>query len=145
MKEVMDFNESAAVGRKVSRMEREALEAAYTVGEIARLEDNPFSPPYLLYAGDESSTKQLEIVIEYLVEERFLFSYVHRGNHSQTMKVGRAGGITPKGMDRLRELRSPRRVWFEKNRLPAIVAGAAVFGGAASVASVVVNLLIGAS
>ena len=145
MKEATDFNESAAVGRKVSRMEREALEAAYTVGEIASLEDNPFSSPYLPYAGNENSTKQLEIVIEYLVEERFLFPYIHRGNYSQTMKVGRAGGITPKGMDRLRELRSPRRVWFEKNWLPAIVAGAAVFGGAASVASVVVNLLIGAS
>lgn len=141
MKAVQDFNERSVVGAEVRKMERCILEAAYTSGAIT---SELWDIVYTLYAdGSERTRKQLEIVLDYLVEQRFLFPYIRQVNSTQTITLpGHAGGITPKGIDRLWELRYPRYTWFKKNFLAVVVAAVAAVGGAAQVASVVVNLIV---
>ena len=137
MKEILDRNERSAVGVCVSQMERDVLEAAYHHGAIMKVADGSMFPQYV--SDDERSIKQVEIVIDYLVEERFLFPFIRRTSSHQTVIVGLAGGITPKGISRLWELRYPRRTWFEKNWFAATVAVAAFLTG---VGSILVNVFV---
>ena len=98
-----------AAGTKET-MERDILEAVYDFGEI-----RPRSPAtqtladkYPLEAGNKSNQIQVMVMLNYLVEERFLFPYF--SNPSGEERRDRfAKGITPKGLDRLQRLRHPVR------------------------------------
>ena len=74
----------------------------------------------------------LTVVTDYPIEERFLFP-VFNSNTGMVVRNGRARGITPKGMDRLRWLRHPVRTWVGENWFPVIVAATTALIGAISI------------
>ena len=127
-----------AAGNKET-MERDILEAVYDFGEIRPgtpasqiLEDK-----YPSDAGDNSPRIQVTVMLNYLVEERFLFPYVLESSGKE-LQNGYARGITPKGLDKLQRLRHPVRTWIGENWFPVVVAGITATVG---IASIVVNLI----
>ena len=127
-----------AAGNKET-MERDILEAVYDFGEIRpgtpasqTLEDK-----YSLDAGDHSPLIQVTVMLNYLLEERFLFPYISSQSGDE-LRDGFARGITPKGLDRLQRLRHPVRTWIGENWFPVVVAGITATIG---IASIVVNLI----
>ena len=127
-----------AAGNKET-MERDILEAVYDFGEISpgtpasqTLEDK-----YSLDTGDDSPLIQVTVMLNYLLEERFLFPYIS-GQSGEELRDGFARGITPKGLDRLQRLRHPVRTWIGENWFPVVVAGITATIG---IASIVVNLI----
>ena len=127
-----------AAGNKET-MERDILEAVYDFGEIRP--ETPASQTladkYPSDAGYNSLRIQVTVMLNYLVEERFLFPYVASPS-GEELRDGYARGITPKGLDRLQRLRHPVRTWIGENWFPVVVAGITATVG---IASIVVNLI----
>ena len=123
----------------VKQMERDILEASNTLGAIGYFNGSHSTASQVLIEkyGSREEDRQLTTVLDYLVEERYLFPFCD----SKTGEVlnGYARGITPKGYRRLQELQHPIRTWVGANWFAVFVAGVTT---AIGVASVVVNLIV---
>ena len=113
------------------RMELDVLAAAFELGPIF-----PGTPAALslanAYPGEQEA---LTVIADYLMEGRFLFPMFNLTNGTE-IRNGRARGITPKGMDRLRRLRRPVRTWIGDSWFPVVVAATTASLG---IISIVVN------
>ena len=120
------------------RMEREVLEAVYELGRITF--DSPatksLTEKYPDKGGYDNPVQHLTVMVNYLLEERFLFPYFSSAGEEQ--RQGDARGLTPKGFERLQQLRHPIRTWLGANWFPVVVA---VTTAAVSVASMVITVL----
>ena len=120
-------------------MERDILEAVYEFGEIRpeTRASQVLADKYLSEAGNNSSRIQVTVMLNYLVEERFLFPYISSSS-GEERRDRFARGITPKGLDRLQRLRHPVRTWIGENWFPVVVAGITATIG---IVSIVVDLI----
>ena len=110
------------------KMERDILAATFDLGPI-----RPGSPAAKSLAEAYPDGQQaLTVVADYLVEERFLFPMFDPATGLIT-RGGRARGITPKGMDRLRRLKHPVRTWAKENWFPVSVATTTALIGVISI------------
>ena len=126
-------------------MEREVLEAVYNFGEIGcfnrcfteasqvLIKKYPSGRP-----GEHDPQQPLTSVINYLLEERYLYPYID--DSGKELRDGYARGLTPKGLDRLKQLQRPVRTWISANWFPVIVAAVTA---SIAIASIVVNLMVG--
>ena len=85
--------------------------------------------------GADDTQQHLTAVINYLLEERFLYPYFD--SSGKELRDRYARGLTPKGLRRLRELRHPVLTWVGANWFGVVVAGITASIG---VASIIVNL-----
>ena len=128
-----------AVGSKET-MERDILEAVYEFDEIrpqTRASQVLTDKYSAAEAGNIAPLVQVTVMLNYLVEERFLFPYF--SSEGEELRDGYARGITPKGLDRLGRLRHPVRTWVGENWFPVVVAGTTALIG---ISSIVVNLIV---
>ena len=127
--------------RSKETMERDILEAVYEFGAI-RHESRASQVLADTYSAAEVDGTDLlvplTVMLNYLVEERFLFP-IFSSSRGTELRDGFARGITPKGLDRLRRLRRPVRTWIEENWFPVVVAGTTALIG---ISSIVVNLIV---
>ena len=128
-----------ATGNKET-MERDILEAACELGVIRHgtRASEALVDKYSSDAGDNSPLVQVTVMLNYIVEERFLFPYFSSSSGTE-LRDGFARGITPKGLDRLKRLRHPVRTWIGENWFPVAVAGTTATIG---ILSIVVNLIV---
>ena len=84
--------------------------------------------------------QQLTAVLNYLLEERYLYPYFDISG--KELRDGYARGLTPKGIKRLRELKHPALTWAGANWFPVVVA---LITASIGVASIVVNLIVKSS
>ena len=117
----------------VARMERDILEAVYTLGGIDP--GSPASAKLLERYGSEAPHR-LHVVIESLVDEGLLIPRRSSdGSISRTRAITLIRGITPKGVRRLHEIQHPVRTWLKVNWFPMVVAVLATTVGIASIVS----------
>ena len=93
----------------LKEMERDILEATYTLGEIGVI-DRPNTPASELLLNKYpwyGARQQMNVLIRHLLEERYLFPAYSYTQHKLSSKI--VNGITPKGLKRLRELEHPWR------------------------------------
>ena len=83
--------------------------------------------------ASEGGRDQLSVVIQYLLEERYLIPGL---DHSERDSKDIVRGLTPKGYKRLRELQAPKWTWFKSNWFPTSVAAITAI---AAVGSIVVD------
>ena len=113
-------------------MELDILAAAFELGPI--LPGSPAAQSLSeAYPGEQEA---LTVIADYLIEERFLFPLFSSTTGTELLN-GRARGITPKGMDRLRRLRHPVRTWIGENWFPVAVAATTASLG---IISIIVNV-----
>ena len=126
-----------AAGNKET-MERDILEAVFEFGVIRHgtCASQILANKYPHEAGDNSPLTQVTVMLDYLVEERFLFPLFT--SSGEELRSGFARGITPKGLDRLQRLRHPVRTWIGENWFPVVVAGITATIG---IVSIVVDLI----
>ena len=127
-----------AAGHKET-MERDILEAVYKFGEIrpGTTASQILADKYPLEEGKNSPLTRVTVMLNYLLEERFLFPYFSSST-GEELRNNVARGITPKGLDRLRRLRHPVRTWIGENWFPVVIAAITATIG---IASIVVNLI----
>lgn len=131
------MHKGGMVRNNLARIERDILGAVYDKGEIAFL-NGSHSPASQFLSAKCSSEQELQavtITIQYLLEERYLFPFFDGRTREELRAYAR--GITPKGIDRLRQLRHPALYWMQKNWFPLVVAVTSV---AIGTTNVVVNL-----
>ena len=75
------------------------------------------------YRSDEEQ-QQVTVLIVRISPRRTRISFRSFGKTGKELTHD-VRGLTPKGFRRLRELQAPRRVWFEENWFPVVVAGIA--------------------
>ena len=108
-------------------MERDILEAAYNLGAVYG-KSSALEALLEKYSTTESGPRedlnspeqQLTVVINYLMEERYLYPFFT--SDGQEARQGRARGITPKGIERLHRLQHPTAMWMKDNWFPVVVA-----------------------
>ena len=100
-------------------MERDILEAVYQLGGRENFDPSKSNSLINKYGNTSSIQKQLQVVINHLVEERLLFPDTSR---TGTGGKSYASGITPKGYRRLQDLKNPKLTWFKANWFAAVVA-----------------------
>ena len=71
-------------------------------------------------------------VFNYLLEERYLFPYMSSST-GEEMRNYVARGLTPRGYDRLQQLKHPLMCWFKKNWFPVAVAVSTIVLSTASI------------
>ena len=123
----------------LKQMERDILETAHTLGRIGYFNGSLSPATESLkdkYRSDEEQ-QQVTVLMKYLLEKRYLFPFFDGKTGKELTDYVR--GLTPKGFRRLRELQAPRRVWFEDNWFPVVVAAITAMIG---VGSIVVNLIV---
>ena len=121
----------------VKQMERDILAVVHTQGDIGYF-NGSFSPAsQVLLEKYRNNDDRLTVVIDYLVEERYLFPFYE--DTGRIMGAGYARGITPKGYRRLQELQYPIRTWVGANWFAVTVA---VITATIGIVSMVVNLII---
>ena len=123
----------------ITQMELDILELVHTLGNIQR--GNTFVKEFLhgKYGSSDEADQQLTVLIDYLVEKRYLFPYFGSTSHQEI--TGMARGITPKGMNRLQELQHPIRTWVRANWFAVVVASTTATIGFVSLAiDLIVNL-----
>ena len=113
------------------KMEIDILAAAFELGPI--LPGTPAANS--LTEAYPHEQEALTVVADYLIEERFLFPMFDSTTGLQ-IRNGRARGITPKGMDRLKRLRHPICTWIGENWFPVVVATTTALIG---ILSIIVN------
>ena len=121
------------------QMERDILEAVHTRGKLGLLAGTDWPATQFLidkYRSDEEQ-QQVVVLMKYLLEKRYAFPFFDGKTGKELTDYVR--GLTPKGFRRLRELQAPRRVWFEDNWFPVVVAAITAMIG---VGSIVVNLIV---
>ena len=129
--------------KNVHRMERDILEAVHDIGPLG-VEDNSPTPAskvliekYIPTGGD-SDKQQLAALLNYLLEERYLYPYFDE-NSGKELRNLYARGITPKGISRLRELQCPVCAWIRANWFGVAVAAISAFIGIASIIAAIAN------
>lgn len=113
--------------RNRDHMEQDILEAAYNLGSIYG-ESSALKALLAKYPAQEtgrsrdlnSPEQQLTVVINYLLEERYLYPFFT--SDGEEVRHGRARGITPKGIERLHRLQHPTATWLKNNWFPVVVA-----------------------
>ncbi len=122
----------------VTQMELDILEAVHTMGSVGYLNgsNTPATEILLEKYGSEEANRQLNVLLAYLIEKRYLFPYF--GTNGKELS-GYAQGITPKGVNRLQELQHPIRTWVRANWFAVVVAGITATIG---IASMVINLIV---
>ena len=115
-------------------MELDILAAAFELGSI--FPGTPANQSLVEAYPDEE--ERLTVFADYLIEERFLFPLFDPTTGGE-VRNGRARGITPKGIDRLRRLRNPVRTWIGENWFPVIVAAITASIG---IGSIIVNVVV---
>ena len=123
--------------QKVDEIERAILETVYDEGSVGISNGSLIPASQVLKAKFPSEGEQqaVTVTLQYLLEKRYLFPYFDdKGNELRA--GGHARGITPKGIDRLRELRHPRLDWIKKSWFPLVVAATSA---AIGVTNIVVN------
>ena len=122
----------------VKRIELDILEAAHTGGRIGYF--NGDCSPATKALNEKYSTledqQQLTVVMAFLTEERYTFPIF---DTSGKLQHGYIRGITPKGQDRLQELKHPIRTWAKANWFAVVVAFTSASIG---VASVIANVIV---
>ena len=83
--------------------------------------------------------QQATAVFNYLLEERYLFPFMDAHTGAEVLNYA-ARGLTPKGYDRLQQLRHPKLHWLRNNWFPTVVAISTL---ALSIASIVTNAISG--
>ena len=120
-----------------SRIERDILEAASKFGMIAPFGDQSGLKELTKKYGDDRQTMQsLTVVIQYLLEERYLYPFFDSKGEELRHH---ARGITPKGSERLKRMRHPIRTWMGANWFALVVA---TLTTAISIISVTTNLIV---
>ena len=91
----------------LKRMERDILEKTSTQDRMWSIYDAKLPIPQFLLNkyGPKEGREQLIVVIQYLLEERYLIPPIDNSNRDSRVIVR---GLTPKGYKRLRELQAPR-------------------------------------
>ena len=120
-----------------SRIERDILEVANQHGMMGPESGKPAYDALAQKYGDHRDIAQrITAVMQYLMEERYLFPlFDSEGRESRLY----ARGITPKGSERLKEIRHPIRTWMRKNWFPLAIAALTT---TISVVSMVISLII---
>ncbi len=121
----------------VKHMERDILEAVYNLGWILGPDSLASQSLIEKYGEDDAVQQQVTVVMNWLVEERYLFPFYDANTGKVSSNSAR--GITPKGYRRLRELQHPIRTWVGVNWFAVTVA---VITATIGIASMVVNLII---
>ena len=119
------------------RVERDILEAVYGLGRVSSgspaLESLIQKHPNK--GGYDDPSQHLTVILNYLLEERFLSPFF--SSDGVERRNGWARGLTPKGYERLQQLRHPIRTWLGANWFPVVVAVTTV---AVSVASMGITI-----
>ena len=117
-------------------MEREILDAVLAGGKLGSFESNHSGRWQSLYDKYPSAKEQeqVKVLIDDLVEKRYL-SHLPGATPGDGNKIY-IRGITPDGLQRLKELKAPRWTWFKSNWFPTLVAGITAI---AAVGSIVVD------
>ena len=126
--------------KKFDRMERDILEAVYDIGRVGFFNGSHSPASKVLnekYSMD-SAQQQLTVLLNYLVEERYLYPYFD-AKSGKERRDGYARGITPKGINRLRELQCPVGTWFRANWFGVAVAAISALIGIASIIVAIAN------
>ena len=120
-----------------SRSERDILEAASKFGMIGPFGDDSGLKELTKKYGDDKQTMQrLTVVIQYLLEERYLYPFFSSDGEELRHH---ARGITPKGSERLKRMRHPIRTWMGANWFALSVAALTTI---ISIISVTTNLIV---
>lgn len=106
----------------LGQMERDILEAADKQGQIGLITGSGTPASNSLYEKYSSfeAREQLLSVTQYLLEQRYLMPSFEWEKGSESRYFARS--LTPKGLERLRDLRCPIRAWVCKNWFPVMVA-----------------------
>ena len=121
-------------------MEKDILEKTYELGEIGLVQGPPSPATEALvdkylsdeYGDDRKVNQQIGTTLSYLIEQRYLHPYLNReGKEAKSPPYAR--GITPKGIERLKELQHPRVCWIRKNWFPLTIAAITALIGTASI------------
>ena len=128
--------------KKFDRMERDILEAVYDIGQVGFFNGSHSPASKVLnekYSGTgmDSETQQLPALLNYLLEERYLYPFFDTSGKEQ--RGGYARGITPKGISRLRELQSSVCAWIRSNWFGVAVAAISALIGIASIIVAIAN------
>lgn len=126
----------------VAHMERDILDAAHTLGWLGYYngEHAPASKRLYERYTSEDDKQALTAVLNYLVEQRFLDPMFN--SSGDELRNGYARGITPKGAERLRELKHPVRYWASKNWFPVCIS---IITATVGAGSIIANVIVKAS
>ena len=113
------------------------MDAVHELGALENFHPHASSVLLKKYGGDADIQRQLAIVTDYLLEERFLFPFIRT---DRELANGFARGLTPKGFRRLQELKHPARTWLKANRFGVAVASFAAFSTLIGATSLLVSM-----
>ncbi len=102
------------------RLERDILEAVYENGRTLG-PDTPAAQVLIQKYPSEDEMQAVTVDLQYLLEQRYLWPYFGVNGH-ELREGGGTRGITPKGIERLRQLRHPQVHWICANWFPFSVA-----------------------
>ena len=129
----------------ISDIELRILETVEEFGEItpASLSSQVLSDVFRSASGEviPDPLERATAVLNYLLEERYLFPYFgSRDGQELRNNVGR--GLTPKGAERLFQLKHPVLFWLKHNWFPASIAVSTI---ALSLASIILGVMTSGS
>ena len=106
----------------VEKIERDILEAVYDKGMVGFFDGSHSPAAQMLNAKYPAEQEQQAVMViaQYLLEERYLFPFFDFDAGKESRNYVR--GITPKGIDKLRQLRRPWLHWICANWFPFSVA-----------------------
>ena len=134
MKKVKNGNQGEL---DASRIERDILEVANQYGMMGPESGKPAHDALTQkYGHDRDMAQRITAVMQYLIEERYLFPLFNSEGQESHLY---ARGITPKGSERLKEIRHPIRTWMRKNWFPLAIAA---LTATISMVSMVISLII---
>ena len=116
------------------RLERDILEAVYENGPTLG-PDAPATQVLMQKYPSEDEIEAVTVALQYLLEQRYLWPYFGVNGHEARSR-GDTRGITPKGIERLRQLRHPQVHWICANWFPFSVA---VFSATIGLTNIFVN------
>ena len=129
--------------RNVRDIELYILEAVDDFGEVlpGSLSSETLVGQFRAREGEvvPDPRQQYTAVLNYLLEERYLFPYMNARTGEEVLNYT-ARGLTPKGYDRLQQLRHPKLYWLRNNWFPTVVAISTL---ALSIASIVTSAISG--
>ena len=122
--------------QKIDELERDILTAAYHHGRL-NLEGGELTPgaQFLVDKYPSKPERQdIAVVLQYLLEMRYMWPYFSRETGKELRAAGYARGITPKGIERLQQLKNPVAYWGKKNWFPLTVAAVTALIGVGHIA-----------
>ena len=119
----------------IKEMELDVLEMAHDCG-LLHPDNSKFNTRCdVIKERHDCNDSSILNIIDSLVLNRYLLGL---GEHN-SYALGRARGITPKGYDRLQELKYPTKVWVKKNWFGVFVLGITTV---VNITAIVVNALV---